>query len=455
METSDGASGDNKAKRRRVFASIGSGVGILAIVLIVALVHFSTASLPSSGFIHAAPASAAGPTPTLAPTPLLRWQNVSFPADFTVPGSAFPMALAPSDANTAYVCLTVRNNQPITPEIWVTHNRGASWHVVGHLPSSQEGECLLTVDATQPAAILATSTMYPSYNPNNGPPSPADASIQDFASVDGGVTWRSIGSGQSFDELATYQGTSYALRTDYTDNPADPIHLVASSNLQSWHTVDSDIGKAGDTVDSFWLNPTDGDILVHSFNGSLSDLWESSDGGQHWRQPAYPNLDPYTVAVQPPIGNEPWHLCVAQQILADPPHSYNLLACSNDGGQTWQQRPALNIMLTESILVKGDNQQMPYTPISAMNLIVLEADGSLLAAVDDASTATSTQPFGIYRLPPNSSHWQHIGRAPYTGGDLSFVPFTSDVIWFGTAYGDAIRSPYTIVAGDAYTTTYP
>ena len=84
--------------------------------------------------------------------------------------------------------------------------------------------------------------------------------------------------------------------------------------------------------------------------------WDSVDGGQDWTSLASPNLQPYLVAVQPPIGDEPWHVCAAQQILADPAHSYNLLACTHDGGHTWSSRPVLNLTLSQGYFNKGSGQ---------------------------------------------------------------------------------------------------
>jgi hypothetical protein len=85
-----------------------------------------------------------------------------------------------------------------------------------------------------PDTVIVTSTA----NPTNGA-SPIAVVATDFASTDGGVTWQAIGSGEEYGELATYQGTTYALRADLVDESKRVRHLAASTNLLSWHDVDA------------------------------------------------------------------------------------------------------------------------------------------------------------------------------------------------------------------------
>ena len=186
------------------------------------------------------------------------------------------------------------------------------------------------------------------------------------------------------------------------------------------------------------------------------EFWDSGNGGRSWTALTSPNLQPLLVAVQPPVSDEPWHLCAAQQILADPAHSYNLLACTSDGGHTWSSRPALNLTLSQGIFIKGTGQLDSYKAISGLGVFALEPDGSLLAAVLDTSMSDGTTPLGIYRLPPGSGSWQSLGRAPYSGG--TFIPFASGVIWFsdGCPANEGVSEQfcYVATAGESYATTY-
>src|SRR5215472_16987405 len=106
-------------KRGRLIAGIG-GIGVLALVLVVAIIHF----LPADVTIQAGPTPTYGPTPTLAPTQPLRWMPLAVPAVFNQPGSVVNLVLAPNDAHTAYACLWSILEQSAAPEVWVTPNGG-------------------------------------------------------------------------------------------------------------------------------------------------------------------------------------------------------------------------------------------------------------------------------------------------------------------------------------------
>ncbi len=298
-----------------------------------------------------------------------------------------------------------------------------------------------------------------------------EVDTQNFVSTTGGATWQAIGSNWEYGELATYQGMSFALGVDLSSSSRSQ-RLTASDNLLSWHDIDTDIVGYGDTVDSFWLNSADGDLLVSTANNTpgpaspVTNLWDSRDDGQQWTRLTVPSLtsEPLTnlqVVVQQQAAEQSWHICVSQQINADPPHSYNLMACSNDGGLSWTQRSALNVTTNQTIFRKSDGQLIHYTPVSQLYLIAFESDGSLIAAVDDASTSTTSIPAGIYRLSPGGSAWQRIGRAPrpFTSYQSTFIPFVSGAIWVGGECSNLVHTVwpcYSVNAGDGvYTAAYP
>jgi hypothetical protein len=181
------------------------------------------------------------------------------------------------------------------------------------------------------------------YSPGAGP---LDGQSKEFPCIDGGYTWKYIGSGLQYTELATYEGTTIALRSYEAHSPGNPVNtprLVTSRNLSSGQPIDnditeagrqqscpcqglSDLGSVGNVVPgaggngySFLLDPNYGNILADTSSG----LWDSSSGGRSWMALASPNLQPLLVAVQPPVGGDPWHVCAAQQILADPAHEFH------------------------------------------------------------------------------------------------------------------------------------
>ena len=170
-----------REKRRRVIAVVTGGLVALAVVLVATIVYFSVASMPLDVTIQAAPSPTYGPTPTLASTRQLHWKQLAVPAPFSQSDLAVSPVFAPSQANMAYTCFWTGADQSAAPEIWATHDGGNSWRLVGHLPANPPGPCSLTVDATQPNALVATVSRYiPSRSPYFPPIG------QNFVSLDGG-----------------------------------------------------------------------------------------------------------------------------------------------------------------------------------------------------------------------------------------------------------------------------
>ncbi|MGO8951389.1 MAG: hypothetical protein ACLQUY_27790 [Ktedonobacterales bacterium] len=451
-----------RAKRRCVIAGVAGGLIALAVVLVAIIVYFSVASMPSDVTIQAGPPPTYGPTPTLAPSQQLTWKQLAVPALFNRSSSAVSLSLAPSDANTAYACLWTITNQSAAPEIWATHDDGASWRIVGQVPANPSGPCALAVDATQPNALVATVNQY---IPHSTPLLPPNG--QNFASRDGGTTWTNIGTREEFAQLATYKGLTYALADIYSrDNPFS-WHLAVSSDLRHWHDIDQPIDQTStqgttDEVGQFWLNPTNGSILAASTNATPTNgstqsfssggvpqrLWKSTDGGQTWTEITYQGFGAQTVAVQTPASGQPWHLCVTNWVIWIPLAAMkgnNLLACTSDGGNTWIPRPSLNVPWSdvEPPPPRGGLPPSKGSPVlmhgvAPLGILTIGADGSLIAAVNDTNAPLLNERWDIYRLPPNSSQWEPIGRAPDADG--TFEAYPSGVILFG--------------AGQDYTTTY-
>jgi hypothetical protein len=289
----------SRSPKRRILLEAGTGAAVLATVLLVVLLHLSMVSMP-----HRLPPASPTSPPTLAPTNLLSWKTVDVPPSLVNVRNLIDLAVAPSNADTAYIC----NNQANSLQIWVTHDRGLSWQATSPLPTSQSGDCYLVVDSAQPDVVVAADEYRPA-----GDVSPMDAYALDFFSADGGASWQTIRSNVGFGELATYHGMTYALAVDLRASRRT-AHLVASSNLLSWSDVDTTITSSGDAVDSFWLNPTNGELAAEG-----TYLWDSRDGGRHWSQlPLSPVYGLHAQLVeQLPAAGQPWHLCDTQQINAD------------------------------------------------------------------------------------------------------------------------------------------
>jgi hypothetical protein len=356
--------------------------------------------------------------------------------------------MTPSDGNLAFTCIPSPPIEitPVTQQILKSSDQGEHWSQVGDLPTKQGGYCSIIVDATQPQTLLATVSWY---NPGA---SPLDQNALNFASADGGRSWRSIGSGEEYTQVITYGGAIYALRAGSGGVDA-PAHLVVSHDtMRSWEDIDAAISTPNQGLRAFWLNPNTGSILVHTTTGSGRGLWQTSDGGAHWSALADPGINPVQIVVQPSNGDVPWHLCVAMQDLAAPISSFNHLTCTSDGGKTWQKRPAMDITLTCNCL-KG----RPFTSVSAMNLAAFLPDSSVLITVNDRPEQSSadTNLFGLYRLPPGGDQWQPMGRDP---DNIScFYQMSGNLIWavYGSGGNQTDGASYTGEAEGAYIATYP
>jgi hypothetical protein len=368
---------------------------------------------------------------------------------------------APSQAGTAYTCFWTDADPSSAPEIWATHDGGGSWRLVGHVPATPAGPCSLTVDATQPTALVATVTKY-----IGGRHPPSSPNGQNFVSVDGGHTWTRMESKRDYAELATYHGLTYALVDVYSQStPSISYHLAVSTDLRSWRIIDQPIIQAGtqgniNEVGRFWLNPSTGALLAVSTNttaayeslqsfssvGLPQRLWTSTDGGQTWTEITYPGFGAETVAVQPPPSGQSWHLCVTNWVVwvpLDAMNGNNLLACTSDGGATWKPRPALNIPWSdvEPAPPSDNSAKSPLVTmhgVAPLGILTIGVDGSLIAAVNDTNTPSMNERWDVFRLPPNGSVWERIGRVPDADGTFEVYP--SGVIFYS--------------AGQDYTTTY-
>jgi hypothetical protein len=408
-------------QRRPAVAGIGGGLAVLAAVLIVAIVHFSVAPLPSRGAIQAGPTPTSGPVPTVAPAQQLTWKTLAEPAIFTQAGIiAFPPAFAPGDASTVYACLWNYSDSSAAPEIWATHDAGNSWSIVGQLPAHPSGPCgVLAVDATQSQALVATVGQ--SMSPDGTATGPTNYPA--FLSTNGGKTWTSIGTGRSYMQLATYKGLTYALVDDFSPgNSPYSSHLAVSSDLRSWQNIDQPILLGGasvhEGVKQFWLNPTNGSLLAVTSPGGdqgqgAERLWVSNDGGHAWKEITPTAFPPQAVAVQPPAAGRPWHVCGVMQQSIDSPvgevTGNNLIACTTDGGRTWVPRPALNLPWSHS----GTNG------VHSLVIITIGADGALIAAINQKRAPLDVDRFNLYRLLSSSSTWESIGSAPNSNGTSS------------------------------------
>ncbi len=346
----------------------------------------------------------------------LTWHAVTYPGDGVVSYPEGVVTVAPGDGDIAYMCMA---NGSSRVAVWVTRDRAAHWTHVGDISVSMgTNQCYPTVDGLQPnTAVVAVVAAKLGA-------SPPVSLYTSYVTFDGGSAWRQLSKQQPYlaFQFSTLAGVIYGyLRVVHGQQDEEVPELVVSNDqMRTWRPILQGIGDfSGFDSNDFWLNPVNGALLVKD----ASVFWSSADAGVHWAKIAVPYLamPSAETVVQAPVTDTPWHLCVANDDdlnLKNP--LPNTLACSIDGGQTWQSAPALNLSFTN---VKG-------TFVSPTDVFALADDGAILATSNSPNDpATEWE----YRLAPGAQSWQSLGPAPGSSAAIRYYPGPGDgVLWAWT-----------------------
>jgi photosystem II stability/assembly factor-like uncharacterized protein len=423
-QTRTGAPTPARSTPRRLVGSLAALAAVLALLLGFALLlNFRSAP-------HRTISTTEQATATATSTPIITtsgWSQTSIPAGFTLSGPS--LAIAPSDGNIAYACVTAEDaGQSLRQgyranQIWVTHDRGVHWRRMTDPPGPPINQCFLYVDALDPEIVIAYGRSIPLYStvPVGTPPTLMANGGGEFSAVtfDGGVTWQqpaSFASSEIVGYFATSDGTTFAVRCCFS-NPSSSLRLMVSrDSMRTWRPVDAAIVAAGQGVAAFFYRPDTGELLAMAYNANTvgGSLWESSDGGAHWTKlPPTPSANSWDIYVtQQPTPGHPWHLCVetynAHNSGANlgPPTG---IFCSDDGGHHWASRP------------------LPEPLPSSFKLLGISNGGDLLAESGGSGADR------LYRLPAGSNQWQMFDTAPGAGVSTTFVPSPgAGMLWVGT-----------------------
>lgn len=382
------------------------------------------------------------PTATEAPVSTLSWQAAPGQGALTSAGGRASFATAPSDGNTAYACVVPGGAPGQRITVWVTHDRASHWTRAADLPASGQTadantQCALTADATDSRRVALA--VY--WHVARTGPSPLSAST--FVTTDGGAVWRELTSPQPFTigEMATHQGSTYAIRSTQPDPATVAGDLsVSRDGLRTWQLIDQAIVAAGQRVVAFWINPGSGEILAEATSQTgapePAPLWDTRDGGRTWTQLPDPTLitgGDFVVQASSAAG-QPWDICYLYQDAADHPGQANQLLCSTDGGQTWLPRPTLNFTFT--CLKCSGAPGTPTTEVFPMFPVAIADDGALLATVEVPQAPVTVPSSGgpppiltLYRLPAGGEAWQSLGALPH-----STDAETGELLYGDTAY---------------------
>lgn len=317
----------------------------------------------------------------------LSWRRVSLPSGVVldslgvqeIPTSQPPgkphawLTVVPEDGAIAYICQTLPGN---LTHLWRTRDAGSHWAV---LPTIQTTSalpvCYLHTDQNDPLTVLVTLSTLAS------DPAPTGSS---FALLDGAAQWRPTSN--FIGALASWKGTFFAIKGSADSS----THLDASTDLNTWHTIDSSTWKLLESGNQpaaaprqLWVQPKTGAMEVFvGRTASQGQIWTSTDQGAHWRLVAFPWWMPIggrntlvLVYVQPPARESLFSICAAVDISLSVPQDQTTggysFYCSNDGGETWSPR------VFQVSLAQG-TQPLTVFPGASMSVYAILTDGSLI-----------------------------------------------------------------------------
>lgn len=370
---------------------LGMALVVVAIVALAGCGQTATAHRDMAhGSTTATPHVMGTPDSVIRQGPQLAWQPVAMPPEQV----SMPMAVAMSDGDVAYACDAVQPKGDGTTHTWVTRDRGQHWSAGGNIAGLAGATmCHLAVDDNNANVVVATLS-----TASGGSQPPVFLADASYASFDGGATWRVLGAGEAIGHVASYNGKYYAARL-YEACAACPMIgnlAVSSDQMATWTLVGPDLSFGGSW---FAVSPLSGSLLISSGQNPDANLARSDDGGAHWSPVSLP-VWAQGILAAPQTGAEPWLLCAAATAGPDStPASTevtdNHLACSTDGGQTWNERPALHLT---NYSPKG------FTYPAAAYAVAIADDGAVLATVSDSNAITR-----LYRLPSGSTTWESLG----------------------------------------------
>lgn len=376
------------------------------------------------------------PTNTPSPTPLppapLKWRVATLPAG----GPSTVIAVAPSDAATAYDCQAPDisgSTGPIEPpRFWATHDFAAHWTRMANIPADKlNNQCVLRVDQLNPSIVVAILT----WMPNGAGGGPDISSATNYVSFDGGVSWRKLTDTHPFmmdtNPTATRNEMTYAIRGVLSGNVVYNGLWVSSEHMTTWRSIDPPGFGATDSETfavTFWISPNTGEMVA--VYGSVNavypptTLWDTHDGGAHWTQlttpsPASLSMAPNPYLVWEPGPHAPLTICnTAVGVTVDDQSGDFPLFCSIDDGKTWNTRP--NIAPVDA----AEN-----TPQEVGSVFAIASDGSLLAMLPGQTVNT------LYRLAPGASQWQSLGDVPSNGYTASYYTMAGGgMLWTDPAH---------------------
>lgn len=450
---------------------IVGGLGALAAVVLLALgfaqvLHSHMPAGPHTGATVTVPATM-GPLPTAVapslavPGPRPNWQQAQLPVSPLSDQDILTFAVAPGNGESAYACHAISDSSGATLTFYRTTDRALHWTQLKQLtaPGLDVSDCAIQVDALDGSRVLAQVM---------GQDMQTLAQVTWYElSEDGGAHWTRLDQSAPINDLATLNGTTYALRQVVVNHIVVAELFASTDQLRTWQRIDQTLAGANQMVDNFWLNP-DGELLaeVETDSGAPAgaaatpsagpsatpaqvdlSLWRSTDGGAHWSLFPVPSLSTsrdtqLDYFVQSPVAGQPWHICASY---APPGNSTGAaLVCTFDGGRTWSARP---LVCTTA----------PCTQPLPTDQYVMASDGAVLIMMPAPGSQSQ---LALYRLPRGATTWQYLG--PLAGSNAFFIASTpaGGILWAFAGGEYATRLSGTIgghqaLPGVLATATYP
>lgn len=395
----------------------------LVTVVALALAGCNSSTPPNqssvSGTVGASPTATGTPTqltPTAPPASDATWQQAALPPHFGPDANTPGLVVAPSDGDTAYACATTRSGSPLKTYVYASTDGGATFGGGTQVASGLSVCPQMVVDDLVPTRVVIDN--------NYGPSGTAG-----WQTTNGGTTWHAY-NGPAIENMATINGTTYAIQLIKSANGNTTPLVKSTDGLSSWQSVSLPGGAQSESLD-LWVQPNGSMLVMTGQNYYPTALFASADGGASWTKwPAAPSgfssfdASDFTASMS---SSGAWRLCTTRLVYQSNEYP---IACTFDSGAHWSTLP----------LIGGDTHPV---------LSGITPDGTVVAA--------SLPKARLYHLPPGASAWQSFGPSglpPHSVSIQLFPTATGGRLWsFG---GDVFIGGGGTAPSDAYySTPYP
>jgi len=365
----------------------------------------------------------------ILPGRALTWETLALPAAMSTNAQQLTFSVSPMDGRLAYACGAPTSDQSGSSNnssapmysVWATDTTGGAWSQRGNLPalSATGGYCSFDVASADGQSVVAVVQS-------------SDLSQTDsYLSTTGGRAWSAFDPQTFINTPIITPRIAYAVLSNpngvcgasaILDGGGNALPRLCSSvdGLKTWQPIDAALIVAKNYPEILHYNPINGLLLVQT---DTDAIYTSNDRGKTWQAASTPGLKGIVVSPD----NTKWRLC-GQTFGSSGSDMVNTLQCSDDGGQSWTNLPALDVQTN----CAPCSNNFTGMSVQQMYLESVLPDGTVLGVAKTSEDAPSSVDinenhanFSLYRLTPKSTQWQSLGPLPFHDDLYPVVYFTA------------------------------